>query len=209
MTVFDPGKAIAGLKQLEQSRAKSATGGAGADLAREVMRPMIQDGYLRAAGVRLALAVESDAPFPERLVHFWSNHFAVSVDKVPVIGLAGRYEFEAIRPIVMGRFEDLLLVEIRHPAMLLYLDQAQSVGPGSQLAQAVQHFGRGRTVGLNENLAREALELHTLGVDGGYGQAGVAALAGALAGHFGLYPDQAARAMFGLGVRPATGLVFA
>ena len=102
----------------------------------------------------------------ERLVHFWSNHFAVSVDKLLIVGLAGGFEADAIRPHVLGRFEDLLLAVVRHPAMLLYLDQAQSIGPGSPAGQRAQNQQqRGR--GLNENLAREILELHTLGVRSG------------------------------------------
>jgi uncharacterized protein (DUF1800 family) len=114
----------------------------------------------------------------ERLVHFWSNHFAVSVDKAAVLGLAGPMEFEAIRPQMRGRFRDLLRAVVRHPAMLLYLDQAQSVGPDSPFGRRVQR----RQLGLNENLAREILELHTLGVDGGYAQGDVTELARALTG---------------------------
>jgi hypothetical protein len=110
----------------------------------------------------------------ERLVHFWSNHFAVSVDKLLVIGLAGGFEADAIRPHVLGRFEDLLLAAVRHPAMLLYLDQARSAGPNSMAG------ARGR--GLNENLAREILELHTLGVRSGYTQQDVTEFARALTG---------------------------
>ena len=116
--------------------------------------------YLTAANARIVAALTSDTGFAERLVHFWSNHFAVSIDKLPVVALAGDYEFQAIRPHIMGKFSDLLLASVRHPAMLLYLDQAQSIGPGSQLAERVA----GRELGLNENLAREILELRTLGV---------------------------------------------
>ena len=117
----------------------------------------------------------------ERLVHFWSNHFAVSVDKLLIVGLAGGFEADAIRPHVLGRFEDLLLAVVRHPAMLLYLDQAQSIGPGSPAGQRAQNQQqRGR--GLNENLAREILELHTLGVRSGYTQEDVTEFARALTG---------------------------
>ena len=140
----------------------------------------LRDAYVDAVGARAAAALTSSAPFAERLVHFWSNHFAVSVDKIVTLGLAGAFEFEAIRPHLMGKFADLLSAVERHPAMLLYLDQAQSVGPGSPLgARAAQ---RGKERGLNENLAREILELHTLGVRSGYAQADVTEFARALTG---------------------------
>ena len=140
----------------------------------------LRDAYVDAVGARAAAALTSSAPFAERLVHFWSNHFAVSVDKIVTLGLAGAFEFEAIRPHLMGKFADLLSAVERHPAMLLYLDQAQSVGPGSPLgARAAQ---RGKERGLNENLAREILELHTLGVRSGYAQTDVTEFARALTG---------------------------
>lgn len=140
----------------------------------------LRDAYVAAVGGRTSVALASDTPFVERLVHFWSNHFAVSVDKVAVIGLAGAFEFEAIRPHVLGRFRDMLGAVERHPAMLLYLDQAESVGPDSMLGlRAAQ---RGRQRGLNENLAREIMELHTLGVRSGYSQADVTEFARALTG---------------------------
>lgn len=129
---------------------------------------------------RLDAALQSATPFVERLVHFWSNHFAVSVDKPAVLPLAGAFEADAIRPHVTARFEDLLLAALRHPAMLLYLDQTSSTGPNSA---AGLRSGRGpRLRGLNENLAREILELHTLGVRSGYTQADVGELARALTG---------------------------
>lgn len=140
----------------------------------------LRDAYVAAVGARTNVALASDTPFVERLVHFWSNHFAVSVDKVAAAGLAGAFEFEAIRPHVLGHFGDMLSAVERHPAMLLYLDQAESVGPDSLLGlRAAQ---RGRQRGLNENLAREIMELHTLGVRSGYGQADVTEFARALTG---------------------------
>lgn len=140
-----------------------------------------RDEYVLAVGARTASALQTDTPWVERLVHFWSNHFAVSVDKVLMVGLAGSFEADAIRPNVLGRFEDLLLAVVRHPAMLLYLDQAQSVGPGSVAGQrALERQARVR--GLNENLAREILELHTLGVRSGYTQDDVTEFARALTG---------------------------
>lgn len=131
---------------------------------------------LAALGARVA----SDRPFVERLVAFWSNHLCVSSgSKLLVAPLAGSYEREAIRPFVLGRFHDMVRASARHPAMLLYLDNAQSIGPSSAGAR----LARGRVQrGLNENYARELLELHTLGVDGGYEQPDVQALARILTG---------------------------
>ncbi len=151
--------------------------------------------YLAAVAARFDAAVASETPFAERLVHFWANHFAVSIDKAAVVGFAGLLEFEAVRPNIGGDFATLAWAAITHPAMLLYLDQAQSIGPDSELAQIsnarrARRAGRAgnggggpaRMLGLNENLAREVLELHMLGVDGGYTQADVTELAKALTG---------------------------
>ncbi len=137
-----------------------------------------RDDYVASVGARFTASLASATPFVERLVHFWANHFAVSAEKAPVRALAGPFEFEAIRPHVLGRFRDMLSAVERHPAMLLYLDQAVSAGPGSEIAQG----GRNRKIGLNENLAREMLELHTIGVRTGYSQADVTELARALTG---------------------------
>jgi uncharacterized protein (DUF1800 family) len=115
------------------------------------------------AKVRIAAALNAEIGFAERLTWFWSNHFCVSVAKNGVRPLAGAYEREAIRPHVFGRFADLLLAAETHPAMLIYLDNARSIGPNSQA-------GLNRGKGLNENLAREILELHTLGVRSVYTQ---------------------------------------
>lgn len=128
----------------------------------------------RAARFRHAISTE--VPFVERLVMFWSNHFCIARDKAPrVKALAGAFEREAIRPFVLGRFADMQWAVATHPAMLLYLDNVQSIGPNSVV-------GKRRGIGLNENLAREILELHTLGVDGGYTQADVTSLARILTG---------------------------
>ncbi|HEX5181678.1 MAG TPA: DUF1800 domain-containing protein [Allosphingosinicella sp.] len=147
---------------------------------RQYLRKDIRDHYLACVAARTDAALTTPAPFVERLVHFWANHFAVSADKLQVIGLAGLLEFEAIRPHVLGRFEDMLLAVEQHPAMLLYLDQAQSAGPDSRLGTLAA--ARGRKLGLNENLAREIMELHTLGVRTGYSQADVVEFARALTG---------------------------
>lgn len=118
----------------------------------------------------LSRAISGTRPLAHRLLDVFSNHFSVSVGPTPMRGLAAALEREAIAPHLGGRFSDMLLAVEKHPAMLTYLNNAQSVGPGSRL-------GRRQTRGLNENLAREILELHTLGVDGGYTQADVRELA--------------------------------
>jgi uncharacterized protein (DUF1800 family) len=125
------------------------------------------------AHARIEAAVGAEIGFAERLVWFWSNHFCVSTDRIP--SMAGAYEREAIRPHVLGRFLDMLVAVESHPAMLFYLDNAVSMGPDS-----VAGINRGR--GLDENLAREALELHTLGVRSGYSQADVISFAKVLTG---------------------------
>lgn len=145
-------------------------------------RSAIRGQYLAAANARLTNALSTDTDFPERLVHFWSNHFAVSADKLPVIGFAGNFEFEAIRPHIMGRFSDLLTAAVRHPAMLLFLDQAVSFGPDSPIATRQKRRQGKPVTGLNENLAREIMELHTLGVRTGYSQTDVRSFAKALTG---------------------------
>lgn len=139
--------------------------------------------YRDQVAARYRLAIRTEEPFRERLVHFWTNHFAVSADKAQVVGLAATLENEAIRPNVGGRFVDLLLAVEMHPAMILYLDNQASIGPNSPLAQkAARRAVSDRKLDINENLAREILELHTLGVNGGYTQADVTTFARALTG---------------------------
>jgi uncharacterized protein (DUF1800 family) len=121
----------------------------------------------------LAETLTSAAPFRERLVQFWANHFTVARGKVPYF--AGHFVREAIRPHVTGKFSDMLLAVVRHPAMIGYLDNQASVGPNSRAA-------RTRPRGLNENLAREILELHTLTPAAGYTQADVTSFATILTG---------------------------
>jgi uncharacterized protein (DUF1800 family) len=144
----------------------------------QLLRPV----YVSEARARFAQAVGSGRPFLERLVQFWANHFAVSVDKPLLAGLAGSFEREAIRPHVLGRFADLLLAVETHPAMLLYLDNQLSLGPHSSLAQRAGRHADAHRLGINENLAREILELHTLGVGGGYTQTDVTTFAEVLSG---------------------------
>jgi uncharacterized protein (DUF1800 family) len=138
--------------------------------------------YVDQAAARYSAAVQSDLPFHERLVHFWSNHFAISADKQPLPAIAGLFENEAVRPNVTGKFSDLLMAVEKHPAMILYLDNQRSTGPASAVASRVKNRAPTRQIGLNENLAREILELHTLGVHGGYTQKDVSAFARVLTG---------------------------
>ena len=131
--------------------------------------------YFAEAKAHYQAALDADVGLVERLVWFWSNHFCVSAAKGAVRSLCGAYEREAIRPHVLGRFSDMLLAVETHPAMLLYLDNARSIGPRS-IAGIRRHKG------LNENLARETLELHTLGVRTGYSQTDVTNFAKVITG---------------------------
>jgi uncharacterized protein (DUF1800 family) len=139
--------------------------------------PPPEQKFFRAdAQARLEQACAAPIGFLERLVAFWSNHFCVSVAKSNIgRAAAGAFEREAIRPHVLGRFADMLRAVEQHPAMLNFLDNAQSVGPNSRA-------GQNRKAGLNENLAREILELHTMGVGSGYTQTDVTQLAYILTG---------------------------
>jgi uncharacterized protein (DUF1800 family) len=137
--------------------------------------PVPQQLYLAEARARIHAALGAELGFAERLAWFWSNHFCVSADKFGVRPICGAYEREAIRPHVLGRFGDMLLAVEQHPAMLIYLDNARSIGPDSIA-------GRRQKRGLNENLAREILELHTLGVRSVYTQDDVTRFAHVITG---------------------------
>jgi uncharacterized protein (DUF1800 family) len=137
---------------------------------------IIQKTFRAEALARLQRAMLSDCGFTERLVVFWSNHFCISANKGELARIwAGSFEREAIRPHVLGRFSDMLKAVEQHPAMLFFLDNQQSLGPDSRA-------GQNRKRGLNENLAREIMELHTLGVGGGYTQDDVTSLARIITG---------------------------
>jgi uncharacterized protein (DUF1800 family) len=164
------------------------SGGAGATMAAtEATQPnmqkptpqplnVIQKTYRAEALARLQRAVIADCGFTERLVAFWSNHFCISANKGELARMwAGSFEREAIRPHVLGHFADMLKAVEQHPAMLFFLDNQQSLGPDSRA-------GQNRKRGLNENLAREIMELHTLGVGGGYSQEDVTSLARIITG---------------------------
>ncbi|MFM0204993.1 DUF1800 domain-containing protein [Paraburkholderia fungorum] len=149
---------------------------------RKALRGEILGMYRSSVNARVVSALTTPTPFIERLVHFWANHFAVSTEKPGVAALAGSFEAEAIRPHVLGRFEDMLVAVERHPAMQLFLDQTRSVGPDSMAAMRAAQRNPDIKRGLNENLAREIMELHTLGVRSGYSQDDVTEFARALTG---------------------------
>ncbi len=155
----------------------------------EHFRAIVQ-GDVRA---RLLTAATSTRPFNERLALFWANHFTVSMAKASARGIVGAYQREAIRPHIAGSFENLLKAAVKHAGMLRYLDNEQSAGPNSRLVQRLARTPRPagepgpRITGLNENLAREILELHTLGAASvgtaqGYTQADVTEFARVLTG---------------------------
>jgi uncharacterized protein (DUF1800 family) len=166
-----PGSASMVAAEFEMRRDKRD----GDDAAMRAFNERVKAVYLAEIAARIDAAVTSDTPLLERMTYFWSNHFTVSILRPAIRGFAPAFEREAIRPYVTGRFSDMMLAVARHPAMLLYLDNAISIGPDSMA-------GRRSGKGLNENLGRELLELHTLGVDGGYTQADVVALARILTG---------------------------
>jgi uncharacterized protein (DUF1800 family) len=171
----------------EMRRAADGDRPAADDPARDpvqIAARLLREGTAVDFLARARLAATTTAGFRERWALFWCNHFTVSAVKLITATVAGPFEQEAIRPRVFGRFEDLLVSSTMHPAMLLYLDQAQSVGPGSPAAALLRRRPRpnGGGGGLNENLAREILELHTVGLDGGYSQADVTEFARALTG---------------------------
>ena len=143
-------------------------------------RKALNEGYnavlKQAMLAKMLRAVESPAQLQEVMTDFWYNHFNVFADKASEVKIfAGAYERDAIRPYALGKFGDLLQGTARHPAMLIYLDNWLNTDPDSVAA-------RGRKTGINENYAREVMELHTLGVDGGYSQSDVSTLAHILTG---------------------------
>src|ERR1700730_18438130 len=173
----------------ERQKMKQASAGQSADAKPlNVIREAYQAHYRAQVLARAQSAALTTRPFAERLVHFWTNHFAVSADKGAVFGVAGTLENEAIRPNVDRRFVDLLTAVEQHPAMIAFLDNQYSVGKDSDLARlAARHAGARpdkprREFGINENLAREILELHTLGVNGGYTQNDVTTFAQIITG---------------------------
>jgi uncharacterized protein (DUF1800 family) len=144
---------------------------------------------------KLFRAIYSNRQLEEVLVDFWLNHFNVFNGKGPERMLLTSYERDAIRPFVLGRFKDLLMATARHPAMLFYLDNWQSQAPREDAVVPIARQVR-RAPGLNENYGRELLELHTLGVDGGYTQQDVIAVARAFTGWTIREPNRVAEFQF-------------
>ncbi|MBW8846369.1 MAG: DUF1800 domain-containing protein [Burkholderiales bacterium] len=179
-------EAVKSAREARREKAKGETPNADAlNAVREKIRPLVA----QAATARLARATQSPAQIEEALTEFWFNHFNVFAGKGPVGVLVADYEQRAIRPFVLGRFRDMLGATAKHPAMLVYLDNAQSVVAGYQPPQRARRFLAERPelkarvpTGLNENYARELMELHTLGVDAGYSQRDVTELARILTG---------------------------
>ncbi len=161
----DPPTTAAGLTALREDRATKPPPGESRSAAL----------FRAQAAAQLTNAVTTTSPFRERLVWFWTNHFTVSLKRRQCAPVAAAFVEEAIRPHVIGRFSDMVLAVMRHPAMLLYLDNAASFGPDSPLGQRTHR-------GLNENLARECMELHTVSPLAGYSQADVTAFAKILTG---------------------------
>jgi uncharacterized protein (DUF1800 family) len=152
--------------------------------------------YATALEARFAVATTTDRPLFERLVHFWGNHFTVSAAKPQSIATVPSFERDVARRHAMGRFGEMLLASTTHPAMLVYLDNVYSVGPNSYIAEhpnVLPPALQARMKGINENLAREILELHTLGVRTGYTQADVTSFAKILTGWMIVRPGQAGR----------------
>jgi uncharacterized protein (DUF1800 family) len=179
---------LAAREQKQKMKRTSAADSADPKVIVNAVREAYQPHYRAQVLARAQSAALTQRPFAERLVHFWANHFAVSADKGIVYGLAGTLENEAIRPHVAGRFVDLLMAVEQHPAMIAFLDNQYSVGKDSMAAQFASRFRDPdlnppkRRFGINENLAREILELHTLGVNGGYSQADVTSFAQIITG---------------------------
>jgi uncharacterized protein (DUF1800 family) len=157
---------------------KAAQKAAGPDEAlRKAAFEPLYSGFADEVMSRFWLGATTPSPFRERWALFWANHFSVSANKgQDVLAVVGAFDREAIRPHMFARFEDLLIASSQHPAMLLYLDQSQSIGPNSPAG--LKRHG----AGLNENLGREIMELHSLGADAGYTQADVTEFARALTG---------------------------
>ncbi|PIB96799.1 DUF1800 family protein [Caulobacter sp. X] len=178
---FDQMRQVQQLRKMARDRRDGQGDQAAKDPAVQDAQRMLRDKVGADFLARARLATNTDAAFRERWALFWANHFTVSATKEVTSVLIDPFEREAIRPYVFSSFENLLVASSTHPAMLTYLDQAPSIGPNSQAAGSAARRGNGKA-GLNENLAREILELHTVGVDAGYSQADVTEFARALTG---------------------------
>jgi uncharacterized protein (DUF1800 family) len=151
------------------------------DAIKKATRKTLRNDFRAEALARSRHMIATDTPFAERMVLFWSNHFTVSNTKRILGPALPAYEREVIRPHIFGRFGDMLKAAIRHPVMISYLDNQASLGEGSRAGQR-RMAKKGNTKTINENLAREILELHTLGVNGGYTQTNVIEVAKSITG---------------------------
>ncbi|HUO90612.1 MAG TPA: DUF1800 domain-containing protein [Rhizomicrobium sp.] len=178
-----PGAAMAG------GAMAGGSGDSGFSIEREYIRTFLPR-YAVAVKARFDAAVASERPFFERLVHFWVNHFVVSGAKPGAIAMPPSFERDVVRPNVTGRFLDMLMASSKHPAMLFYLDNYNSIGPNSKVGKDPSlrasggdpAFANPQHIGLNENLAREIMELQTLGVRSGYTQTDVTSFARVITG---------------------------
>jgi uncharacterized protein (DUF1800 family) len=161
-------------QEFRQARAKARSEADRKQRGLDLQR-WINSVYQEDAHSRLIEALTTPSPFHDRLTAFWVNHFTVSIAQPMVRPFAGLFEKQSIQPHVMGNFVDMLLAAEMHPAMMIYLDLSKSIGPNSPA-------GKKQGKGLNENLAREILELHTLGVQGGYNQTDVTEFAKIMTG---------------------------
>lgn len=161
-------------KKLMKQQQKQAQGSQAQD-KNKMIKSAARKTYMKMSAASLKQAITSRHSVSWRLLDFFSNHFSVSTSGRLMVGLSPTLEREAIAPNLLGNFEELLLAVEQHPAMLIYLNNEKSFGANSRMAKK-------RKIGLNENLAREIMELHTLGVDGGYSQIDVIELAKGITG---------------------------
>lgn len=182
-------QAEAGAPMIAAEPAGAGTPAAGLSVESD-FRQTFGPRHAAALHARFNVAVGTERPFFERLVHFWGNHFVVSGAKPAAIAMPPSFERDVIRPHVTGLFVDMLMASTRHPAMLVYLDNVQSIGPNSVLGLdpslrrpvRQQDFAIALSRGLNENLAREILELQTMGARSGYSQTDVTSFARVITG---------------------------
>ncbi|HEY3057030.1 MAG TPA: DUF1800 domain-containing protein [Thermoanaerobaculia bacterium] len=162
----------------------------------QMLRKNAQEVMTDLVGQRILRAAESDRQLNEVMVDFWMNHFNVFAGKGIDRFLLTSYERDTIRPHVWGRFEDLLMATAKSPAMLFYLDNARSVAAPENRFRGFRPAQQQMRAGLNENYAREIMELHTLGVDAGYTQKDVTELARVLTGWTIARPEQGGGFLF-------------
>lgn len=166
---------LALIRERQQAARARRDGEAGADERVKAAQKRIRGQFLHDARAHIARSISAPSGFHARLQVFWNDHFTVRAKAARFRALPSAFAEDAIRPHITGYFRDMLRASATHPAMLLYLDQTASIGPDSPV-------GLRRGKGLNENLARELMELHSLGVEAGYHQNDVRELAELLTG---------------------------